>query len=97
MVFQKYDPRIQYFNTVIDIARDCGLVDYFFGKEMPPKNLKEPMSKKENALVLEHFQLPLIISAASITVALVIFICEKLCNANIFCTSIYSVISWNYQ
>ncbi len=76
MLFQKYDPRIEYFNKVIDTARDNGLIDYYLGKDMPAKNMKEPVTVRNSALVLEHLLLPLILSTTCLIVALLTFAIE---------------------
>ncbi len=73
MLFQKYDPRIEYFNQVIDTARDNGLIDHYLGKDMPAKNMKEAVIISNDALVLEHLLLPLILSTTGLLVAQLAF------------------------
>ncbi len=78
MVFQNYDPRAQYFNKVIDVAREAGLINYFFGKWKPDENVKIDFKVQDKTLRAEHFLLPSVVSAFGLTLALLSFLLETL-------------------
>ncbi len=76
IMFQKFDPRAAYFDPVIDMLKDTGLMSYFFDKLMPPKNMRETISSVEEPLVLDHFYLPIIIWSCGLVLGIVFHILE---------------------
>ncbi len=77
MIFQKSDPRVLYFDQVIDVARDAGLVEHYFAKWTAPKNMRHTVDVHEEPLVAEHFYLPCFIGGCTMTLALISFLMER--------------------
>ncbi len=69
MIFKKYDPRVQYFNSVIDHLKDCGLFEAFSQKHFPSKGTKDAEQTVEEPLTLEHFVVPYILLACGLALA----------------------------
>ncbi len=63
LVFQRFDPRVDYLDYVIRYVRDTGLIDYYFYKYLPAKNMKEHKVYVEEPLILAHFSLSAIVWA----------------------------------
>ncbi len=78
MLFQKYDPRAEYFDPVLDRIRDGGLMDSFFSKWRPLKNMREDTEVKNRPLVIEHFFIPGMMTVAGVVMAAVAFAVEYL-------------------
>ncbi len=76
MIFQKTDPRVRYFDLVIDVARDAGLVEHYFAKWTAPKNMRPNVDVREVALVAEHFFLPCFVGGCTMTLAMIVFLVE---------------------
>ncbi len=76
IMFQKFDPRAAYFDPVIDMLKDAGLINHFFNKLMPPKNMRETMSSEEEPLVLDHFYLPVIVWSCGLALGIIFHILE---------------------
>ncbi len=71
IMFQKFDPRAAYFDPVIDMLKDTGLMSHFFDKLMPPKNMRESIPHSEEPLVPDHFYLPSIVWLCGLALALI--------------------------
>ncbi len=76
IMFQKFDPRAAYFDPVLDMLKDAGLINHFFNKLMPPKNMRETISSAEEPLVLDHFYLPVIVCSCGLALGIVFHILE---------------------
>ncbi len=79
MIFKRYDPRMEYFNSVIDYLKDNGLIEAFRQKHFPSKSIKDTEETVEEPLVLEHFVVPFIFLACGLTFATIKLLAETLC------------------
>ncbi len=73
MVFQKFDPRVDYLDYVIRYIRDTGLIHRYFNKYLPPKNIKEHKEHVEEPLVLAHFSLSSVLWAILLLMSVGVF------------------------
>ncbi len=81
MILKRYDPRVEYFNSVIDYLKDNGLIEAFRQKHFPLKNMKDTEETVEEPLVLEHFVVPFIFLACGLILATTKVLAETLCNS----------------
>ncbi len=77
LFFQKYDPRADYFDSLIGLMLECGIKDYLMRRALPYRDMKERKEYKEERLILEHFYLMYIVGMAGMTLAIIAFMAEK--------------------
>ncbi len=77
LFFQKYDPRADYFDSLIGLMLECGIKDYLMRRALPYRDMKERKEYKEERLILEHFYLIYIVGMAGMTLAILAFMVEK--------------------
>lgn len=77
MFFQSYDPRVDYFDYVIRMITDTGIVNGLFSKALPYADMKNYVKVEEEALILEHFAIPLIVCLAGLLLGAIMFTIEK--------------------
>ncbi len=73
LVFQRFDHRVDYLNYVIRYIRDTGLIDHYFYKYLPARNIKENKVYVEEPLVLAHFFLSSCVWAVLILMSVGVF------------------------
>ncbi len=83
MILKRYDPRVEYFNSVIDYLKDNGLIEAFRQKHFPSKGIKDTEENIEEPLVLEHFVVPLIFLGCGLTLATIKILAETLCYSKV--------------
>ncbi len=83
LFFQSHDPRVEYFDVVINWMTDSGIIDGLFRKVLPFAGLKYQEKVEENPLILEHFVLSMIAALAGLVIATVSFAAElgKTCSS----------------
>ncbi len=69
LFFAKYDPRVEYFDVIIDRMTDGGVTDCLFRKALPFAGLKYREDDKERPLILQHFAISLFAAAGGVVLA----------------------------
>ncbi len=77
MFFQNYDPRVEYFNGILHRISDTGITNGLFGRALPYINMKSSIQVKEEALILQHFIIPLLVCLAGLLIGLSTFAAER--------------------
>ncbi len=77
MFFQNYDPRVEYLDIVIQRIFDTGIMNSLFRKALPHINMKGSIQVKEEALILQHFVIPLFVCLAGLLMGFFIFAAER--------------------
>ncbi len=83
MILKKYDPRVEYFNSVIDYLKDNGLIEAFRQKHFPSKTMKDAEETPEEPLLFEHFVVPFLFLACGLTLATINILTETLSFAKL--------------
>ncbi len=73
LVFQRFDPRVDYLDYIIRYFGDTGLIDYYFYKYLPVKNMKAHKDYVEEPLILAHFSLSAIVWALLLLLSVSVF------------------------
>ncbi len=92
LAFQKYDPRAEYFNPVLDVMFENGLMDRMLSVRLPYLDMKEQglgLVSKEKVLAVEHFYLPLMFLAAGCVLAGIAVSFEACNNLKSFVNVLY--------
>ncbi len=84
MNFQKYDPRVRYFNVIIEAMKDTGIMDYIFRYSDPYVDIPYVRPIVEEKLHLEHCYLPLAFVASGMLIGTAVFTSEKCSSRKIF-------------
>ncbi len=79
-MYRKHDPLMSYFDRVISILHQAGIVDKFFRSWMPHEGMKENVIEAEKKLTAEHFLIPCIVAIGGILVSLLSLAVEKMAN-----------------
>ncbi len=78
--FRKFDPRIDFFNLVIDAFTEAGIIDRFFDKYFPHKGIKEHENVTEEKLTIEHFLIPNIFLVSMLSISMAAMMMEVCCK-----------------
>ncbi len=76
MFFQKYDPRVTYFDKLIFLMKDTGIYDYLLRRQLPYMGMKEYEHYEEEKLVIEHYYIPIGVLLFGLSLGMVIVACE---------------------
>ncbi len=76
MLFQSFDPRVQYFDAVIQQITDTGIIDGYFRKALPYANLIYQENVEEHPLILEHFAISMIVCLVGLFLGGLVFATE---------------------
>ncbi len=79
MALPKHDPSVEYFNPVIEIMKDTGIVDHFFRKANPYSGLNHIRPLVEEKMRVDHLTVPVVFVSAASILALLVFVGEKVC------------------
>ncbi len=71
-----YDPRISFFNPVIDAMTETGIIIHFFDKYFPQKGIKEHENVTEEKLTYEHFLIPYVFLMCMLSICIAIILME---------------------
>ncbi len=74
--FQKYDSRIKFFDHVIDVLTEAGIIGHFFDTYIPQRGIKEHETVSDEKLTLEHFLIPNIFLMSMLLISLAAMIAE---------------------
>ncbi len=76
-MFQKYDPRVDYFDSAIATMTEVGLIDRLFKRRTPYLGMKEYVKVEEEPLIMEHFYVAMMILAAGSLIGALVVLLEK--------------------
>ncbi len=80
--FRKFDPRIVFFDHVIQVLTEAGTMGHLANKYMPQGHIKEHEAVSDDKLTLEHFLIPNIFLMCMLSTSLVTLIAEFCYNSN---------------
>ncbi len=80
--FRKFDPRAAYFDSPIIHLVDAGVIQRYFDKLTPFRDIKEQVDvdSDETKLILEHFFLAFLFCIVGLLCAMIVLISEQFIN-----------------
>ncbi len=69
ILFKNGDIRVQYLDGLVTMMRDAGILEHFFDKWRSAQNMKEHVEIVEEALVLEHLLIPIIVWSVALVLS----------------------------
>ncbi len=80
MAFQKHNPAVEYFNPILELAKDVGIIDKFQRRANPYADVRHVRPVIDEKLRVEHFLLLFMVLFCSTMMAFLVFVLENICH-----------------